>query len=101
VGKREIRYSLKTGFLGVAKSRARFLAVSIQLLFQTLRNPRVMDAGIPLCDSLNPLPAMTQGRAEESQAQRSLLVGTNMRIGVVAEEVGIQHPLTSSPAIQH
>jgi hypothetical protein len=37
VGKREIRYSLKTGFLGVAKSKARFLAVSIQLLFQTLR----------------------------------------------------------------
>ena len=37
VGKREIRYSLKTGFLGVAKSKARFLAVSIQLLFRTLR----------------------------------------------------------------
>jgi hypothetical protein len=37
VGKREIRYSLRTGYLGVAKSKARFLAVSIQLLFRTLR----------------------------------------------------------------
>jgi integrase len=37
VGKREIRYSLKTGFLGVAKARARNLAASIQLLFGTLR----------------------------------------------------------------
>jgi integrase len=37
VGKRELRYSLRTGYLGVAKSKARFLAVSIQLLFRTLR----------------------------------------------------------------
>jgi hypothetical protein len=37
IGKKELRYSLKTGFLSVAKSKARLLAGLCQNLFRTLR----------------------------------------------------------------
>lgn len=33
VGKKELRYSLKTGYLGIAKTKARFLAAKVQLMF--------------------------------------------------------------------
>lgn len=43
VGKKELRYSLKTGYLGVAKSKARLMAGLCQNLFYTLRtNETVM-----------------------------------------------------------
>jgi len=42
VGKREIRYSLRTGFVGVAKSKARLLAGQIQVLFRMLRKRRAL-----------------------------------------------------------
>ncbi|MGD9384414.1 MAG: phage integrase SAM-like domain-containing protein, partial [Desulfobacterales bacterium] len=38
VGKKELRYSLKTGYLGVAKQKARMLAGYIQYLFRWLRD---------------------------------------------------------------
>ncbi len=37
IGKKELRYSLKTGYLGVAKSRARVLAVISHELFSKIR----------------------------------------------------------------
>ena len=37
VGKKELRYSLKTGYIGVAKQKSRFLAGQIQLIFRYLR----------------------------------------------------------------
>jgi hypothetical protein len=37
VGKKEMRYSLKTGYLGVVKNKARFLAGQVQLIFNSLR----------------------------------------------------------------
>jgi integrase len=37
VGKTELRYSLKTGYLGVAKHKARLIAGQIQLAFRILR----------------------------------------------------------------
>ena len=42
IGKKELRYSLKTGYLGVAKSKARLLAGGIQRLFRHLRQRDVM-----------------------------------------------------------
>jgi hypothetical protein len=42
VGKREIRYSLKTGSVGIAKSKARLLAGQIQALFRILRKRRTL-----------------------------------------------------------
>jgi len=38
VGKKELRYSLKTGYLGLAKQKARLLAGNIQYLFRYLRD---------------------------------------------------------------
>jgi len=38
IGKKSLRFSLKTGKLGQAKSRARYLAGNIQMLFRNLRN---------------------------------------------------------------
>ncbi len=38
VGRKEIRYSLRTGFLSTAKHRARRMAGFIQFLFQNIRN---------------------------------------------------------------
>jgi len=37
LGKKELRYSLKTGYLGVAKQRARLLAGQVHLTFRLLR----------------------------------------------------------------
>lgn len=37
LGKKELRYSLKTGYLGLAKTKARYIAGRIQLLFISLR----------------------------------------------------------------
>ena len=37
VGKKELRYSLKTGYVGVAKQKARFVAGQVQLIFRFLR----------------------------------------------------------------
>ena len=38
VGKKELRYSLRTGYLGLAKQKARFLAGNIHFLFRWLRD---------------------------------------------------------------
>jgi len=38
VGKKELRYSLKTGYVGVAKFKARIIAGQVQLLFKSLKN---------------------------------------------------------------
>jgi len=38
VGKKELRYSLRTGYLGLAKQKARLLAGNIQYLFRYLRD---------------------------------------------------------------
>jgi len=45
IGKKELRYSLKTGYLAEAKSKARILAGGVQLLFQELRGnkPSLME----------------------------------------------------------
>jgi integrase len=40
VGKKELRYSLRTGYLGIAKQKARLLAGNIQYLFRYLRDIR-------------------------------------------------------------
>jgi hypothetical protein len=40
VGKKELRYSLRTGYLGIAKQKARLLAGNIQYLFRYLRDKR-------------------------------------------------------------
>jgi integrase len=37
VGKTELRYTLRTGYIGVAKRKSRFLAAQIQAIFQMLR----------------------------------------------------------------
>jgi hypothetical protein len=37
VGRKELRYSLKTGYLGVAKQKARIIAGQVQLIFKILR----------------------------------------------------------------
>ena len=37
VGKRELRYSLETGYIGQAKYKSRYLASQLQLLFRYLR----------------------------------------------------------------
>ena len=37
VGRKELRYTLKTGYLGVAKQKARFVAAQVQLIFKFLR----------------------------------------------------------------
>lgn len=37
VGKKELRYTLKTGYLGVAKQKARFVAGQVQLIFRFLQ----------------------------------------------------------------
>jgi len=42
IGKRELRWSLKTGYISVAKHRARILAVQVQNLFQEIREMVIM-----------------------------------------------------------
>jgi hypothetical protein len=37
VGKTELRYTLRTGYLGIAKRKSRFLAGQVQFIFQSLR----------------------------------------------------------------
>jgi hypothetical protein len=37
VGRTELRYTLRTGYLGVAKRKSRFLAGQVQFIFQLLR----------------------------------------------------------------
>jgi hypothetical protein len=37
VGRTELRYTLRTGFLGIAKQKSRFLAGQVQFIFQLLR----------------------------------------------------------------
>ena len=41
VGKKELRYSLKTGYISAAKTKARFLASQLQLVFRLLSNGAV------------------------------------------------------------
>ena len=41
VGRRELRYSLRTGSIAVAKIRARYMAGRIQVLFLYLRNGNI------------------------------------------------------------
>lgn len=45
VGKKELRYSLKTGYLSEAKHKARFLAGNVQLVFLHLKmgHPKLKD----------------------------------------------------------
>ena len=40
VGRRELRYSLRTGSLAAARRKARLIAGRIQLLFHRIRTPR-------------------------------------------------------------
>jgi integrase len=47
LGKKELRYALKTGYLGVAKSKARLLAGQMQLFFKYLRSNGNMDIPLP------------------------------------------------------
>ena len=42
VGKKELRYSLKTGYLGVARAKAQIIAARVILIFTWLRNERKM-----------------------------------------------------------
>ena len=42
VGKKELRYSLSTGYLGVVKLKARYLASHVQLLFRYIRRNRAI-----------------------------------------------------------
>ena len=42
VGKKELRYSLRTGYLSDAKFKARFYAAGVQLLFRRLRELKSM-----------------------------------------------------------
>ena len=42
IGKKELRYSLRTGYLSEAKFKARFYATGVQLLFKRLRELRSM-----------------------------------------------------------
>jgi hypothetical protein len=42
VGKKELRYSLRTGYLSEAKFKARFNAAGVQLLFRRLMELRSM-----------------------------------------------------------
>jgi hypothetical protein len=42
IGKKELRYSLQTGYLSEAKFKARLFAASIQLLFKRLRELKLM-----------------------------------------------------------
>ncbi len=42
VGKKELRYSLETGYLGVAKFKARYVASHVQLLFRYIRRNRAI-----------------------------------------------------------
>ena len=37
VGRKELRYTLSTGYLGVAKQKARFVAGQVQMIFRFLR----------------------------------------------------------------
>ena len=37
IGKKQLRYSLRTGYLGVAKVKARIIAGQVQLIFKFLR----------------------------------------------------------------
>ena len=47
VGKKELRYSLKTGYIGIAKTKARILAGQVQLLFRFLRKGERQLSQIP------------------------------------------------------
>jgi hypothetical protein len=38
VGRKELSYSLKTGYVGIAKHKARLLAALVQQLFRNIRN---------------------------------------------------------------
>jgi hypothetical protein len=40
IGKKELRYSLKTGYIGIAKLKARHVASQVQLIFVQLRKGR-------------------------------------------------------------
>jgi len=42
VGKKELRYSLKTGYIGEAKEKARYLAGKVQYLFRLLRKGGIL-----------------------------------------------------------
>jgi hypothetical protein len=42
VGRKELRYTLKTGYVGVAKQKARFVAGQVQLIFKFLRKGGTM-----------------------------------------------------------
>lgn len=51
VGRKELRYSLKTGYLSEAKIKARILAGQVQLLFKNLRKGTGASRGVQLSDT--------------------------------------------------
>jgi len=61
-GKKELRYTLKTGYIGEAKIKARFFAGQIQLIFRLLREGNFM-----------------MGKLSEDQIQE--MVNTSSRMG--------------------
>ena len=42
IGKKELRYSLRTGYLGLAKQKARYIAGQVQSIFRLLRKGNLM-----------------------------------------------------------
>ncbi|MGA8181519.1 MAG: DUF6538 domain-containing protein [Desulfobacterales bacterium] len=46
VGKKELRYTLKTGRLGIAKQKSRYLALQIQAIFKVLRKGKFMPVNL-------------------------------------------------------
>ena len=43
IGKKELRYSLRTGYLGVAKEKARYVAGHVQSIFRILRKGTIVN----------------------------------------------------------
>ncbi len=47
IGRKELRYSLRTGYLGVAKQKARIIAGQVQLIFRWMRKGGVTLTELP------------------------------------------------------
>ena len=64
VGRRELRYSLRTGYLGQAKIKSRFLAVKVHNLFKELRERKA--SGMPVELTENQIKAIMAEWIQES-----------------------------------
>ena len=64
VGRKELRYSLRTGYLGQAKIKSRFVAVKVHKLFKGLRERVASDMPIELTEKQ--IKAMVAGWIQES-----------------------------------